>query len=250
MSLVVRQDGAHSGQFLMDRDRDELALAAESGWGPCLTIYEWDVPTLSLGFHQETTKVDLERMASNGVPLVRRPTGGAAVLHSEELTYAIVVPNAIDLRAGSWLQEYVGRSITEALCRIGVQARLDERGEASSPLQNRTSCFVRTSRWEVAVHGKKLVGSAQRRQGDALLQHGSILMGNDHLRIVEFLSVSRPEEREMLRKRLDSKATCVQNEIGAGDHRDVLRAALAAAFADHFLEFESRLTAARASSFA
>lgn len=250
MSLIIRQDGAHPGQFLMDRDRDELALAAGDGWGPCLTIYEWDTATLSLGYHQETTKLDLERLEAAGVPFVRRPTGGAAVLHSEELTYAIVVPNAPDLRAGSWLQEYVGRSIAEALCAIGVQATLDERGEALSPLQNRTSCFVRTSRWEVAVHGKKLVGSAQRRQGDALLQHGSILMGNDHLRIVDYLSVNRPEEREMLRKRLDSKATCVANEIGSGDFRADLRAALALSFTNNYSEFVSRLNTSRISTFA
>ncbi|MBK6766863.1 MAG: hypothetical protein IPG71_11300 [bacterium] len=250
MSLQIRQDGAHSGQYLMDRDRDELALAAECEWGPCLTIYEWEVPTLSLGFHQETTKLDLPRLAAANMPLVRRPTGGAAVLHSEELTYAIVVPTAGDLRAGAWLQEYVGISITEALCEIGVQAALDERGEALSPLPNRTSCFARTSRWEVAVKGKKLVGSAQRRQGDALLQHGSILMGNDHLRIVEYLAVNRPEERDLLRKRLDSKATCVTNEIGAGDHREILRAALESSFAKHYAEFTNRCATSKVSSVA
>lgn len=250
MSLAIRQDGPRPGQYLMDRDRDELEAAAVKGWGPCLTIYEWEVPTLSLGFHQETTKLDLESLTAASVPFVRRPTGGAAVLHSEELTYAIVVPDAADLRAGSWLQEYVGRSITEALRSIGVDAALDERGEALSPLPNRTSCFVRTSRWEVAVHGKKLVGSAQRRQGDALLQHGSILMGDDHLRIVEFLTVSRLEEREMLRRRLDAKATCVAREIGAGDHRAALRQALADSFLTYYAEFNAKLEATRSHTLA
>ncbi|MCB9357119.1 MAG: hypothetical protein H6506_05010 [Calditrichaeota bacterium] len=243
MSLLIRQDLKHDGEFLMARDGADLLAAASGEWGPCLTLYEWDVPTLSVGFHQSTEKLDTERMKNSGVPLVRRPTGGAAVLHSEELTYSIVIPDAPDLRAGSLLLEYVGRSICEALNMIGVAAELDERGEALAPLANRTSCFVRTSRWEVAVRGKKIVGSAQRRQGSALLQHGSILLGDDHLRITDFLAVRSESERDMLRRRLEMKSTSVSREIGEADSRQCLRSGLAEMFGKHFSSFAKSLCA-------
>ncbi len=150
MNLVVRQDGPLPGQFLMDRDRDELEAAAVKSWGPCLTIYEWEVPTLSLGFHQETAKLDVERLATANVPYVRRPTGGAAVLHSDELTYAIVVPDAPDLRAGSWLQEYVGRAITEALRTIGVELRLMNAAKRFRHflIEPRVLCGRRAGKWQ------------------------------------------------------------------------------------------------------
>ncbi|MCB1061083.1 MAG: hypothetical protein KDB65_12720 [Calditrichaeota bacterium] len=241
MTLVVRHDGPMPGQWLMDRDSDDLKAAANSEIEARLSLYQWEVPTLSLGFHQVDSKVDFERLKTAGVPLVRRPTGGAAVLHSEELTYSIVVPDVVELRAGQYLLEYVGRAISEGLQAIGVNAELDERGESLSPLANRTSCFARTSRWEVAVDGRKIVGSAQRRLGNALLQHGSILLGNDHLRIVEFLTVSQETDRESLRSRLDKKATCVENEIGQGNHAKELRHALETAFQSGYDSFLKRV---------
>ncbi len=241
MTLSVRHDGPLPGQFLMDRDLNDLEAASRGEFEPCLSLYQWEVPTLSLGFHQREDKVERELLSAAEVPLVRRPTGGAAVLHSEELTYSIVVSNAENLRAGSLLLEFAGRAITNGLQAIGVNAELDERGESLSPLPNRTSCFVRTSRWEVTVHGKKIVGSAQRRFGNALLQHGSILTGNDHLRIVDFLSVTSAEDRVLLRKRLAQKSTSVENEIGAGDHVKRLRQSLEISFVAAFGEFQGRL---------
>ncbi len=241
MILPVRHDGPLPGQFLMDRDLAELEAASRGEFGPLLSLYQWEVPTLSLGYHQETGKIDLVKLNENHVPLVRRPTGGAAVLHSEELTYSIVIPDAEDLRSGALLLEFVGRALTEGLRAVGVDAELDERGESLSPLPNRTSCFVRTSRWEVTAKDKKIVGSAQRRLGGALLQHGSILVGDDHLRIVDFLTVLREEDRALLRQRLAEKATCVENEIGVGDHMPPLRAAFEQSFQRAYSVFSNQL---------
>lgn len=241
MILPVRHDGPLPGQFLMDRDLAELEAASRGEFGPSLSLYQWEVPTLSLGYHQETDKIDLVKLNENHVPLVRRPTGGAAVLHSEELTYSIVIPDAEDLRSGALLLEFVGRALTEGLRAVGVDAELDERGESLSPLPNRTSCFVRTSRWEVTAKGKKIVGSAQRRLGGALLQHGSILVGEDHLRIVDFLTVSREEDRGLLRQRLAEKATCVGNEVGSGDHIPAMRIALEQSFQRAYVNFYEQM---------
>lgn len=112
-----------------------------------------------------------------------------------------------------------------------MDATLDERGEALTPLANRTSCFARTSRWEVAVHGKKIVGSAQRRLGGAILQHGSILNAPFSFAHRRASRVREDTERSLLRARLASKATCVGDEIGQGDHVQRLRSALEGTFA-------------------
>jgi len=242
MRLLIRQDSALPGQYLMDRDLRELEQAAAGEMQDVvLSFYQWEVPTLSLGFHQSDEKIDFEQLDAHHVPLVRRPTGGAAVLHSEELTYSIVLPGMDDLRTGALVLEYVGRALTTGLCAVGVDAKLDERGESLSPLANRTSCFARTSRWEVGVHGKKIVGSAQRRLGNAILQHGSILTGPDHLRIAELLKVKDPAERALLRARLSSKATSVSDELGDGDHISKLRKAMEVEFSALYPSFLERV---------
>lgn len=242
MRLEIRQDGPLSGKFLMERDFHDLEMAAKGQRSaPRLYLYQWEVPTLSLGYHQETGKIDLAKLEASDVPLVRRPTGGAAVLHSEELTYSIVIPEADDLRIGSLLLEFAGRALKAGLTAIGVDAQLDERGETLAPLQNRTSCFARTSRWEVTANGKKIVGSAQRRLESALLQHGSILIGPDHLRIVDFLVTKDETEKMHLRARLADKSTCVGEEIGKSDIVPALRESMANAFLTEYERFRSRV---------
>jgi len=232
MTLEIHQDGADDGDRLMAYDLDLLQRASRNEIGPTLRFYTWARPTISLGFHQSADVLDLPKAARDHLPWTRRPTGGAAVLHSEELTYAIVAPLP-DSGGGKRLQQYVSVAIAEGLRSLGVSAEVDERGEPLSALPNRTSCFVRTSRWEVTVRGRKLVGSAQRKLGNGYLQHGSILMGDDHLRIVDYLSMSSGPSRDLLRKRLQTRATTISTEL----KRDVnvldLRQCLARAFEEN-----------------
>jgi lipoyl(octanoyl) transferase len=214
MKISIFQEPAASGSTLMARDYELLMEAANGSQEIIIRFYKWDRPTLSLGYHQKLDILDLERMDAEGVPWVRRPTGGAAVLHSDELTYAIVVPNAGGHGASGLIHELVGRAIADGLCEVGVDAKLDPRGEPLSALPNRTTCFVRTSRWEVTVGGRKMVGSAQRILGSGLLQHGSILTGNDHLRIVDLLKLNSEADRETMRARLAARSTSVEQELG------------------------------------
>jgi lipoyl(octanoyl) transferase len=234
--LRVVQEPSKSGAVLMAEDSEYLQRAEAGEIGPILRFYEWDEPTVSLGYHQKPETLDEERLMAAGTPWVRRPTGGAAVLHSEELTYAIVVPGIRDSADGATIQESVGRAIAAGLKAVGVRAECVERGEPLAALSNRASCFVRTSRWEVTASGKKLVGSAQRRLANALLQHGSILVGDDHLRIVDFLAMSDETMRASLKERLRSKATCISAELGAVPVMINLRTALAGSFVATFAE--------------
>lgn len=214
MKLTIIQDPPLPGSVQMDRDLEMLHYAKEGRIGPTVRFYQWKEPTVSLGYHQKPQVLDFERLAESDVPWVRRPTGGAAVLHSEELTYAIVLPGPIGKDCWNDIQRMVGEAITRSLRSMGVPAQLDEKGEPLSALPNRTSCFTRTSRWEVTCHGRKIVGSAQRRLDGSVLQHGSILMGNDHLRIVDFLLMESEDMRETLRQKLQKRATSAGMELG------------------------------------
>ncbi|MBI5059083.1 lipoate--protein ligase family protein [candidate division KSB1 bacterium] len=236
MELEIRQDPAESGLRLMEIDRELMEQCSRGAIGPLVRFYEWDCPTLSLGYHQSSDSIDEERRARWQVPCVRRPTGGAAVLHSEELTYAIVV-RGDSPGFGGLVQQYVSQAIADGLRALGVDAQVDERGEPMAALPNRTSCFVRTSRWEVTARGRKIVGSAQRKWEGAILQHGSILLGDDHLRIVDLLRVSDERMRAALRERLAAKSTSAEAELGRPINRDDVRLALTESFRVTFRSF-------------
>ena len=247
MRLLVRQDEAQSGERLMAEDRDLLERAERGEIEPMVRFYEWSVPTLSLGYHQSADVLDDARLQSAGVPWVRRPTGGAAVLHSEELTYAVVVPDVAGCGGAARAQRLVAQALAQGLRAVGVEAELNERGEPLSSLPDRTSCFVRTSRWEVSAGGRKLVGSAQRKLTRALLQHGSILVGEDHLRIVEFLRLVDEHSRETLRNRLRERSTCITHELGHPVSMTSLRHELAEAFVRVFAAARQEVDGAAAS---
>jgi lipoyl(octanoyl) transferase len=234
MVLDLFNDPPASGEDLMARDAELLERSASDQLAPQLRFYRWIVPTVSLGYHQKPDLLDGERLEQARIPWVRRPTGGAAVLHSEELTYAVVIPHASDAVHSNLVQEFVGKAIASGLQAVGVNATIEERGEPLAALPNRTSCFVRTSKWEVSVGGKKLVGSAQRKLQHAILQHGSILEGDDHLRIIDFIKLSNEAMRVPLRERLREHSTSISTQLGHNVDDRVLREALAESFREQF----------------
>jgi lipoate-protein ligase A len=167
----------------MARDAALLALAEESA-EPATTLrfYRWDVPTLSLGNKQDAAKAaDAGFCGRRGVALVRRPTGGAAVLHHQELTYSVVSNDREFFPKQSILEIYL--LISRALCRglqlLGVPARIVTHGalgpaREDNYIRNPFPCFSAASHFELVVGGRKIVGSAQKRGRRAFLQHGSI----------------------------------------------------------------------------
>lgn len=167
---------------------DVLLDAARAGNGPILRTYAWTPPAVSIGYAQRVEEaIDVDRCRARGIDVVRRTTGGRAVLHWNELTYSFHCadgegPAAQGLQASSRL---LGECLAEALRRFGVDARI-ERGQRPAS-GRRGACFASTSRWELTCNGRKLVGSAQRRTRGALLQHGSILAGPEHLQLTQLL---------------------------------------------------------------
>src|SRR5262245_44151503 len=149
---------------------------------PTLRFFAWAPPAISLGFGQRLDgRVDLTASAAMGIGLVRRPTGGSAILHEGpdlEVTYSVVAGIGDFSGADELLATYrwIGAALERGLRRLGAPARMVP-VQPSDPGAMPAFCFARTGSYELEVDGRKLVGSAQRRQGDAFLQHGSIMLG-------------------------------------------------------------------------
>jgi lipoyl(octanoyl) transferase len=157
--------------------------AATGEW--VLRVYAWSAPTMSLGRNQTARdRYHLDRLRADGIEIVRRPTGGRAILHHREITYSVTAPLAT---AGDLRTSYgrINELLLHALGTLGVRARLAApEHPATSP--GDAPCFDRPSAGEVMVDGQKLAGSAQWRTADALLQHGSILVGDDQTRLAHY----------------------------------------------------------------
>lgn len=161
----------------MARDVGLMRRARETGES-VFSIYGWTRPTLSFGRNQTAVgRYNLERMRSLGIDTVRRPTGGRALLHNREVTYSVTAP-AVPGLALRESYERINAILLAALARLGVGASVAE-PEARTPQPGDLPCFAAPSRGELISDGRKLVGSAQWREGGALLQHGSILIEDD-----------------------------------------------------------------------
>jgi lipoate-protein ligase A len=209
---------------------DEALLRSrirESG-APTVRFYGWRPAAVSLGYAQPLGEtVDRERCDALGIGLVRRPTGGSAILHEppeRELTYSVVARQGDFPGADDVLETYrvLGEGLAAGLGRLGVAARLVPlvRGRRDpSP----AFCFRRAGTYEIAVDGRKLVGSAQRRQRGAFLQHGAVLLDADAGR----LRAVFPHEPDPL-----SEMTTLAEVLGRASRFDAVAEALAAGLAE------------------
>lgn len=191
-------------------DEAILISADSDGTIPTLRFYGWSPPAVSLGYFQDINKeVNLRNCKALGVDIVRRPTGGKAVLHENEITYAVVSPKGNPLFPDNILGTYkvISSCLVEALLSIGINASVAE----SACRQNgahilKSLCFSEPSRFELLVGGRKICGSAQVRTRNAFLQHGSLLLGFEPERAVRALC---PEPAPGLSDRLGRSVTSV-----------------------------------------
>lgn len=166
-------DGADNMAF----DAALMARARATGEG-VVRVYSWCEPTLSLGRNQHARETySADRLRAHALPVVRRMTGGRALLHRREITYSVSAPApAHESLASSY--SAINALLLESLHSLGVEARLAPRGERFTP-PGSAPCFERPAPGEVMLDGRKLVGSAQCREDGAMLQHGSILVHDD-----------------------------------------------------------------------
>lgn len=175
---------------------------------PTLRLYRWSPACLSIGLGQRLERdVDRAACAARGIDIVRRPTGGRAILHDQELTYALVLDATTSLPAGltlgdSILQSY--RTISHALCdgltQLGLSPLLAPRPDRHAAKS--AACFDLPGDYEITIGGRKLVGSAQARQRGTLLQHGSLLLHADVDTLTAVLRLPADLHAAMLAQRL------------------------------------------------
>jgi lipoate-protein ligase A len=183
---------------------------------PTLRFYSWSPPSISLGYFQETSKeVDVEECRRYHIDIVRRPTGGKAVLHEHDLTYAVVAKENNPLFPPDILGTYrvISGCISDALSELGIKAEMADDGRASQDKLLKASCFSSPSRYELLVKKRKICGSAQVRSRGVFLQHGSILLDFDPVKTCAVL-LSRHSDREMHVKQLRKSVTSIYEHVG------------------------------------
>ncbi len=197
-------------------DEAILTAVAEGEAPPTLRFFAWHPPCLSIGYNQSMrAKVDMTRCRQMGVDVVRRPTGGRAILHTDELTYSIVAPQGEPRVAGGVVESYrrLSTGLVRGLRLLGVNVTQAEAGHGQAA-DISAACFDAPSAYEVTAGGKKLVGSAQVRRRGAVLQHGSLPLQGDITRIFDYLVVPSEERRQELRRELQARATSLELVLG------------------------------------
>jgi lipoate-protein ligase A len=241
-------NGSADGATNMAVDEAILLAVAEGAAPPSLRFYMWEPPCLSIGYSQSMSKeVDLEACRARGVSWVRRPTGGRAVLHTDELTYSIVAPQDEPRVAGGVVESYrrLSRGLLAGLHRLGAEAVQAQKSYAKKP-ELAAACFDTPSKYEITVGGKKLVGSAQVRRQGVVLQHGSLPLFGDLARLFDYLRLESEGKRQALRRVLRERATTLEEVLGQAIPFDEVAKALAAGFAQALnLELEPGQPTAR-----
>lgn len=170
--------GPMTGAMNMALDEALLQSVATGASPPILRLYRWQPATVTLGYAQSAaTDINLAACRTAGLDVVRRMTGGRAVLHDRELTYAVIAPVQQGCFEGSVLDCYkvIAEALQQTLTRLGLTAELvPGRRQSGDRLPARAVCFTAPSQYELLIDGRKVAGSAQKRQGKGFLQHGSL----------------------------------------------------------------------------
>ncbi|MCX6152879.1 MAG: hypothetical protein NT007_01830 [Candidatus Kapabacteria bacterium] len=178
-----------NGNFNMDFDLERTMQLASGAACPMFRLYGWNPWTISLGANQKATDINSQKAKESGIGIVRRPTGGRAVYHADEVTYSIVCTLRKEMTIKDIYRD-THRILISALGNLGCSLDYERVGADFRSWYKQdgfnVSCFASSARYEVEWNGKKIVGSAQRVFGNILLQHGSILLGDEHEKLAFF----------------------------------------------------------------
>lgn len=208
--------GAASGAANMAVDEAILEAVRSGDSRPTLRLYAWGPPALSLGYAQSIEDVDLAGLRRQGWELVRRPTGGRSILHTDELTYAVIAPDDHPLLAGGVLASYhrLSRGLIRGLELLGVGAQVAPETPGSDDDSSNPVCFEVPSAYEITAQGQKLVGSAQVRRRGGVLQHGTVPLRGDLGRICLALKFPSAGARRRAQERVRRRAATVEQLRG------------------------------------
>lgn len=182
---------------------------------PTLRLFAWLPACLSLGQAQPFSDVDLNRLEGRGWDVVRRLTGGRAILHTDEITYSVITNSSEPRLTGSVLESYnrLARALLATVKYLGLAAIMTEHKQETAKETNPV-CFEVPSTYEITVKGKKLIGSAQARRRAGVLQHGSLPLEGDLSRICQALAFPNKPARRSAADRLLLRATTVETALG------------------------------------
>jgi lipoate-protein ligase A len=182
---------------------------------PTLRLYDWAPACLSLGYAQSYTDVDAGRLSANGWEVVRRLTGGRAILHVDEMTYSVIAPSDEPRVAGSVLESYhrLAGALIRAVRALGLPVEMEENAPPASAAKGPV-CFEVPSAYEIVVAGKKLIGSAQARKKEGVLQHGTFPLHGDLTRITRALVFPDEPARQAAAQKLLTRATTSEMVLG------------------------------------
>ena len=235
--------GFHEGSFNMAYDECIARELADGRSLPTLRVYGWSPRAISVGRHQPMEAFDFPSLERAGIDIVRRPTGGKAILHAHELTYSVVTRSPDGgLRD---LYRRINMGILQGLRILGINAGLQETGADFRTLYadpSAVACFSSFAKSEIQFEGRKLIGSAQRRYGNVVLQHGSFLLDDSHLDIVRYLPAGGGPGREAIRALLE-ESTCdaraiLGREVGFQEASEAIRDGFARAWEIQFTDQE------------
>jgi lipoate-protein ligase A len=204
-----------SGAWNMALDEAILEHIGRKVSPPTLRLYAWEPACLSLGHAQPFADVDTVRLRERGWEVVRRLTGGRAILHTDEITYSVIAPNDELRVSGTVLESYnrLAQALLLAVKELEVPVEMKEGKAENGPVPNPV-CFEVPSTYEITVDGKKLIGSAQARKKEGVLQHGSLPLTGDLARICQVLVFENEPARAEVSARLLGRASTVESALG------------------------------------
>jgi lipoate-protein ligase A len=207
---------ALGGQRNMAIDEAILLTTIKHDSYPTLRLYAWDPGCLSLGYAQPFSDVDEQALVGKGWEFVRRPTGGRAILHIDELTYSVSATADTPVMQGGVLESYrrLSAGLVIALGLLGIGANADKEYDSSELHRDHPVCFEIPSNYEITANGKKLIGSAQSRKMGGVLQHGTLPLFGDIARISDVLKCSLEQDRLQARNRIYTHATTLEESLG------------------------------------
>ena len=205
-----------SGSWNMALDEAILEEVVSKNTPPTLRLYSWDPYCLSIGRAQSISEVNTGFLFEKGWEVVRRLTGGRAILHADELTYSICAPIDDPHIQGGVIESYrhLSRGLLRTLDLIGINSDSKPKLKEDKYLSKNPVCFQYPSDYEITFKGRKLIGSAQARKINGLLQHGTIPLFGDISRIISTLNFKNNKDKQKAKDNLLSRATTLQAAMG------------------------------------
>jgi len=236
MKWLFFSSDSYSGKFNMETD---LFLASNCEPDEAVfRLYRWRPYCISLGANQDEKIINYSEARKDNIDVVKRPTGGRAILHAEELTYSVIYPVSASSSAKELYNE-INSALKAGLVKFSSELNEIEL-ETIQPDFSKfykedlsTICFAASAKSELKFNGKKLVGSAQRKFKDSILQHGSILCGNYHANIINYLNITE-EEKKAFKEEINKKTIDLNTILNYSVDYEKLSGALVTGFKEYF----------------